>query len=173
MSTGPGTPPDGASTTTWLEKSWERRWQPRVFGRLVRARLALETMTADLRLNMEALGIGTAQGPVVAAWEVDAWRSMREALEDSKRRLDILWEAYGAPVSVRESIASNRQGQQVGYLTSLATFIPVLLVAPIFSMGADFPVGGSRFWVYWVVSIPVVVGGCLLCSRGAGGGCLS
>ena len=164
MSTGPGTPTSGpSSTTTWLETSWARRWQPRTFGRLVRARLALETTATDLRLNMEALGIGTSQGPIVADWEVDAWQSVRSALEGSKQRLDILWEAYSAAVSVRESIASNRQGQQVGYLTSLATlFIPVSLVAAIFSMGGDFAVGGSQFWVYWAISIPVVVGGCLM-----------
>lgn len=163
MSTGPGALPSGADTTTWLDKSWERRWQPRGFGRLVRARLALESIATDLRINMEALGIGTSQGPVVAAWEVDSWQSVREALVGSKRRLDILWEAYSEAVSVRESITSNKQGRQVGYLTSLATlFIPVSLVAAIFSMGGDFAAGGSHFWVYWVVSIPVVVSGCLL-----------
>jgi hypothetical protein len=36
-------------------------------------------------------------------------------------------------------------------------FIPLSTVASIFSMGGDFLPGNSRAWVFWVVSIPVLM----------------
>ncbi|KAK1751063.1 hypothetical protein QBC47DRAFT_392146 [Echria macrotheca] len=58
---------------------------------------------------------------------------------------------------------SKPQERQVGYLSSLATlFVPVSLVTAIFSIGGDFAAGESHFWVYWAVSVPVMMLGCVL-----------
>jgi len=141
---------------TWLSQSWTQPWQQREFGRLTYARLTLEKNDEDLRINMDALGVGT-QNQTVEDWEADAWRHLRDTLRSNMRRLDILWQAYTQVISVRESISSNKQSRQVEYLTSLATlFIPASLIAAIFSMGGDFAVGASHFWVYWAVSAPIV-----------------
>jgi len=151
----------GISATDLFEKSWARPWRPRDFGRLVRAKSALESIDWELYRNMDALGISKAQ--VTEAWEAEAWRSLQNVVQTLKARLDIISQAYMQAVSVRETITSNRQAQQVGYLTSLATlFIPISFVAAVFSMGGDFSAGASHFWVYWVIAVPVVGLGCLL-----------
>lgn len=156
----------GAATdfapTTWLDNSWSLPWQPREFGRLMRAKAALEAVDADLYRNIDALGIG-ATAQTVEAWEADAWKSLQNAVRISKTRVEIISQAYTQAVSVRESITSNKQARQVGFLTSLATlFIPISFIAAIFSMGGDFSAGASRFWVYWAIAIPVVLFGCIL-----------
>jgi hypothetical protein len=155
--------PAGARAAEVFEKSWQRPWHPRDFGRLVRAKSALESIDWELRRNMDALGIGSESKRTAEAWEADAWQSLREVIKSLKIRLDIMLQAYMQSISVRETSAANKQARQVGYLTSLATiFIPLSFVAAIFSMGGDFSAGSDRFWVYWVVAVPVAAIGCLL-----------
>ncbi|KAK5653830.1 hypothetical protein OQA88_7989 [Cercophora sp. LCS_1] len=167
--------------TTWLDSAWTRPWQSRAFGRLVRARLAPETIATNPRTNVDALGLlgGTSfvsndsnrstSMSLMEGWEADAWYSLREALDGCKRRLDILWQAYSEAVAARESIMSNFQGRHVGYLSSLATlFVPVSLVTGIFSMGGEFAPSESHFWVYRAVSVPVMILGCVLLFTRAG-----
>ncbi|KAB8273760.1 hypothetical protein BDV30DRAFT_238285 [Aspergillus minisclerotigenes] len=145
-----------------FEKSWAKSWRPRDFGRLVRAKSALESIDWELYRNMDALGIH-AGAHINEAWEAQAWRSLQNAVQKLKAKLDNISQAYMQAVSVRESITSNKQAQQVGYLTSLATvFVPISFVAAIFSMGGDFAAGANYFWVYWVIAVPVLAAGCFL-----------
>jgi hypothetical protein len=167
MSTGKT--PTGINTATWLDKSWMQPWQARQFGRLIRAKSALEAIDADLYYNMDALGIGAKRNGT-EDWEAEAWRSLQNAVHVLKTKVDIIFQAYTQAVSVQESITSNKQARQVGYLTSLATlFIPVSLIAAIFSMGGKFSAGASLFWVYWAISIPIVIAGCILLFTKLGG----
>lgn len=165
----------GATTTnfhavTWLNGSWTLPWQEREFGSLVRAKSALESIDADLSYNIDALGNNSC----VDDWEAAAWKGLRDAVGSLKKRVDIISQAYSQAVSVRESIVANRQAQQVGYLTSLATlFIPASLLAGIFSMGGDFSAGASRFWVFWVISVPLVLMSCIFLFTKLGGWILS
>ncbi|KAH6960038.1 hypothetical protein BKA56DRAFT_701449 [Ilyonectria sp. MPI-CAGE-AT-0026] len=154
---------------TWLNGSWTRPWTQREFGGLVRAKSALESIDTTLFYNMDAIGIGgTSQ--IAEEWENEAWKSLRNTLLTLKTRVDILLEAYPQAVSVRESIVANKQAQQVGYLTSLATlFVPVSFIAAVFSMGGDYAAGQQSFYVFWAISLPIVVvacaylfGGCVL-----------
>jgi Mg2+ and Co2+ transporter CorA len=118
---------------------------------------------------MDALGIGT-KSKCTEDWEAQAWRSLQNAVHVLKSRVDIIAQAYTQAVSVQESMTSNKQARQVGYLTSLATlFIPVSLIAGIFSMGGKFSAGASLFWVYWAISIPIVIAGCILLFTRLGG----
>lgn len=150
------------SAANLFEKSWARPWHARDFGRLVRAKTALESIAWELYRNIDALGLGS-QAQTTEVWEAEAWRSLQNVVQNLKARLEIISQAHMQAVSVRESITSNKQAQQVGYLTSLATlFIPISFVAAVFSMGGDFSAGASHFWVYWVIAVPVVAVGCLL-----------
>ncbi|KAJ5831261.1 uncharacterized protein N7525_009514 [Penicillium rubens] len=150
------------SAANLFENSWAQPWHPRDFGRLVRAKTALESVNWELYRNMDALGI-FSKADTTEDWESDAWRSLQHVVQNLMARLDIISQAYTQAVPVRESISSNKQAQQVGYLTSLATvFIPISFVAAVFSMGGDFSAGASHFWVYWVIAVPVVAVGCLL-----------
>ncbi|KAH8710026.1 hypothetical protein GQ44DRAFT_776862 [Phaeosphaeriaceae sp. PMI808] len=151
----------GNGVADLLEKSWARPWDPRDFGRLVRAKSALESIDWELYRNMDALKISKAL--TTEAWEADAWMSIQKVVQTLKTRLDIISQAYMQAVSVRESVTANKQAQQVGYLTSLATlFIPLSFVAAVFSMGGDFSAGASHFWVYWIIAVPVAVVACFL-----------
>jgi len=158
-----------ATAATWLNKSWARPWDPRDFGRLVRAKSVLESTEWELYRNMDALGV-LSKAQSTEAWETEAWKSLQKVVQTLKARLDIVLQAYMQAVSVRESITSNKQARQVGYLTSLATlFIPISFVAAIFSMGGEFSAGASHFWVYWIIAVPVVAVGCLLLFTKVGG----
>jgi hypothetical protein len=152
------------------ERSWTRPWHPRDFARLVQAKSSLEALDWELRRNMDALGIGSSDSSrTPEAWEADAWQGLRVVIGNLKARLDIMLQAYMQSISVRETSDANKQARQVGYLTSLATiFIPLSLVAAVFSMGGDFAAGESRFWVYWAVAVPVAAVGCLLLFARAG-----
>jgi hypothetical protein len=152
-----GVQADDIRATDVFEKSWERPWHPRDFGRLVRAKLALDSVDWDLSRNMDALGILELQHQShVEAWEADAWHGLRDVVHNLKAKLDIMSQAYMQSISIRETHAANQQARNVGYLTSLASiFVPISFVAAVFSMGGDFSAGESRFWVYWVVAVPV------------------
>jgi CorA-like Mg2+ transporter protein len=145
-----------------LDNSWKQPWHPRNFSRLVMGKSALESIDLEIYRSMDALGI-YSKAEILELWEVEAWRSLQQAVQKLKARVDNILQAYMQAVSVRESIISNKQAQQVGYLTSLATvFIPISFVAAIFSMGGDFAAGASHFWVYWSIAVPVLAVGCLL-----------
>lgn len=148
------------NATNFFNKSWAQPWDPRDFGRLVRAKSALEMIDWEIYRNMDALGM-YSPARITGAWEAEAWNNLQHAVQSLKARLDIVLQAYMQAISVRESISSNKQAQQVGYLTSLATvFIPISFLAAIFSMGGDFAAGGSHFWVYWAIALPAVAVAC-------------
>jgi Mg2+ and Co2+ transporter CorA len=106
---------------------------------------------------MDALGISdTSQ--TTEKWEAEAWKSLENTLLTLKRRLDIMLEAYTQFVSIHESTFGNQQARQVGYLTSLATLlIPASSIAAIFSMDGEFAAGQAHFWVFWTMSLPIVL----------------
>lgn len=148
------------NSATWLDDAWTTPWESRRFGRLIRAKSALESVSADLYHNMDALGIG-GKCQITEEWETDAWKSLQYTTDSLKTRVDIILQAYMQAVSVRETITANTQARQVGYLTSLATlFLPISFIASIFSMGGKFSVGEQLFWVFWAFAIPVVGIGC-------------
>ncbi|KAF4454873.1 magnesium and cobalt transport protein [Fusarium austroafricanum] len=141
----------------WMDGSWMHAWTPRDFGGLVRAKTSLERMDLRLLYNMDALGVGKTNS-ITEEWEAEAWKRLRDTLLTLKMRVDILLQAYTQAVSARESQIANKQARQVGYLTSLATFfVPMSFVAAVFSMGGDYAAGEKKFYVFWVISVPIAV----------------
>lgn len=135
---------------------WARPWRPEDFNRLVRASAVLQSIDTELRSNLDALGVDTSEAQILDPWEVTAWKNLREVIQLQKFRVDSILETYMQAISVRQSI-------NAGYLTSMATiFIPVSLVAAVFSMNGEYAAGESLFWVFWVMAIPVTLLGCFL-----------
>lgn len=135
---------------------WARPWHPKDFSRLVRAITLLKTIDSELRCNMDALRVDKAKSPIMSQWEEDAWKSLREAIHFEISIVDGTLQTYMQATSVRQSL-------NAGYLTSMATiFLPISLVAGVFSMGGEFAAGESLFWVFWVLAIPVTIIGCFL-----------
>ncbi|KAF9876751.1 hypothetical protein CkaCkLH20_05597 [Colletotrichum karsti] len=153
-----------------LETSWPGFWRPKDFARLVRAKTILESITAELRQNLRALGVGPDATPrILSPWETDAWESLHEAAGLMVSKVEGTMQAYMQASSVRQMLSANEQAVQVGRLTSMATiFLPVSLVATIFSMGGEFAAGERMFWVFWVIAVPVGLVGCFLLFTTAG-----
>lgn len=147
-----------------LKLSWARPWDTRDFSRLVLASGVLESIEAELRRNVEAMGVGShPQSQILSPWEEDAWRSLQESVKLSKCRVDGILQTYMQVVSVRQSLTASEEAHQVGHLTSLATiFIPASFIAAVLSMGGDFAAGEARFWVFWVIATPMMSLGCFL-----------
>ena len=136
-------------TTLALGSDWEDKTQ----RRLLQARLQMKSLNEDIHTNMKALGIGTHTS-ATKPYEDEDWRSLQSTIDAVEQRIDLVYESYTQMASIHESKTANVQAIRVRHLTILATiFIPVSLIAGIFSMGGKFAAGSSMFWVFWVVSI--------------------
>jgi Mg2+ and Co2+ transporter CorA len=61
-------------------------------------------------------------------------------------------------ITIREARVSNSNAHSLSRITILTMlFIPLSTVASVFSMSGDFLPGNSRAWVFWAVSIPVMM----------------
>jgi Mg2+ and Co2+ transporter CorA len=64
-----------------------------------------------------------------------------------------------AELSLREARRSIREAKNVKVLTVIAMFfIPLAFTSGLFSMGDRFSPGSDQFWVFWAVSVPLVLG---------------
>lgn len=151
-----GDAPSARKSTEGFALPWVRPWHPKDFSRLVRANTVLKSIDAELRCNMDAMRVDSPGVKLMNQWEVEAWKSLRGALQLQMSIVDGTLQCYMQAISVRQSL-------NAGYLTSMATiFIPISLVAAVFSMGGEFAAGKSLFWVFWVLAIPVALLGCFL-----------
>jgi len=72
--------------------------------------------------------------------------------------MDALLTTYVQEALIHESRVANRQARNVGRLTALATIlVPISFSAAIFSIGVEYLTGESKFWIFWAVSLPVVL----------------
>lgn len=72
----------------------------------------------------------------------------------SEKLLDIT-SAHLALMETEKSISDSKALSRLTILGSF--FIPVSFVCSFFSMNGDFAVGETKFWVYFVVTLPLVV----------------
>lgn len=146
------------NTNELFDLSWAAIWKPSEFGRLVLAKSTMESIDVDLRRNLDTLRVhvGSPENQLLSPWEVDAWKDLQDVTQILSSRVEDLLETYMQAATVRQSISS-------GQLAAMATvFIPVSLVAAVFSMGGKFAAGESLFWVFWAIATPVALLGCFL-----------
>jgi CorA-like Mg2+ transporter protein len=63
-----------------------------------------------------------------------------------------------AELSLREARRSIREAKNVKVLTVIAMFfIPLAFTSGLFSMSDRFSPGSDQFWVFWAVSVPLVL----------------
>lgn len=72
----------------------------------------------------------------------------------AEKLLDIT-SAHLALMETEKSISDSKALSRLTILGSL--FVPVSFVCSFFSMNGDFAVGETKFWVYFVVTLPLVV----------------
>ena len=91
-------------------------------------------------------------------WEVDGWQSFREISQAVEAMTTAFAENYISYATISEAHTSNGSAQSLSKITLLTMlFIPLSTVASIFSMSDDFLPGETRSWIFWAVTIPVLL----------------
>ncbi|KAH8902478.1 hypothetical protein BR93DRAFT_886947 [Coniochaeta sp. PMI_546] len=141
-------------------------WHDEFFDFIVGSCAAMRELIREMEENMVSLGLplksGTAPDPEVVGvppqWEVDGWGAVLDIGQLVNELTNALGTGYLQYVSIQEARVSNCNAQNLSKLTVLTMlFIPLSTVASMFSMSDDFLLGGPRAWVFWVVSIPVLL----------------
>ncbi len=141
-------------------------WQDEFFDFIVGSCAAMKELIREMEDNMVSLGLpmdnGTALDSVVTRVlpqsETDGWKSVLDLAHIVDGLTNALAMGYLQYITIQEARISNGNAQSLSKITVLTMlFIPLSTVASIFSMGGDFLPGNSRAWVFWVVSIPVLM----------------
>lgn len=120
-------------------------------------RRRLNWYISEMETNMLALGI-----PLSSSTEINLsdheknfrliYDKLRKYQSWSEKLLDIVT----AQLDFMETQKSIADSNSLSRLTILGfIFVPVSFVCSLFSMGGDFAVGESRFWIYFAVTIPL------------------
>jgi hypothetical protein len=101
--------------------------------------------------DMECLG-----GP--RQKDAQDWIYIRQKLAMwTSRTKDLIDSALGS-IQLVESAKSIEEARNSRLLATLGTvFLPLSLVASVLSMGGDFLPGNGRFWVYFALSLPLLL----------------
>lgn len=138
---------DNLNSSRFIGKAWRDPWKSRKAGETALARYNLRGKRETLQHDMRHWMLGS--------WEAEAWRNLDAAISSLQGELDE-WSAQYAQASA--SIGA----QAVGRLTSIAAiFVPISLIAAIFSMGGEFAAGQAKFWIFWATSAGVILPACL------------
>jgi hypothetical protein len=83
--------------------------------------------------------------------------SLYDRLQYSKDRIESLMPVVMGAFSLLETQQSALEAKYVSRLTSLATvFVPLSFLTGIFGMSGSYLPGEKHFWIFWVVSLPLV-----------------
>ncbi|PMD60955.1 uncharacterized protein K444DRAFT_612232 [Hyaloscypha bicolor E] len=141
-------------------------WHDEFFDFIVGSCAAMKELIREMEENMVSLGLpmknetawnsGLAGGP--PQWEIDGWRSVLDLVHVLDGLTNALATGYLQYISIQEARISNGNAQTLSKITVLTMlFIPLSTVASIFSMSGDFLPGNPKAWVFWVVSVPVLM----------------
>ncbi|KAK3291901.1 uncharacterized protein B0H64DRAFT_242521 [Chaetomium fimeti] len=94
-----------------------------------------------------------------AELELTEWKNLELTADYADEMIRRTTESYLQTVAACQASAATAQANFVGQITKMASvFVPVSLIAAIFSMGGNFAAGSELFWIFWAVSMPVAVG---------------
>jgi hypothetical protein len=114
----------------------------------------LETNLVELNVT----GLGTGFGGCSPPRETQDWLLILKHLRMWRDRTRDINSAVLNHLSVMESGQSLDEARSARLLAVLGSiFLPLSLVSSIFSMGENFLPGRQDFWVYFAVSVPLVV----------------
>ncbi|KAH6716408.1 hypothetical protein BKA61DRAFT_574213 [Leptodontidium sp. MPI-SDFR-AT-0119] len=134
-------------------------WHDWLFQDLIALKADLEYILIFLYRNLKVLQVrlsGTSRSGMIDEWEADEWRLAEARFSSLRRDVDGIASIYAHAASLEAIRTANEQSSSVGRLTTLATvFLPLGLVAGIFSIGGEYAVGASRFWVFFAVTVPL------------------
>ncbi|KAL4898783.1 hypothetical protein BDV59DRAFT_207015 [Aspergillus ambiguus] len=138
------------------------RWEHELFGFIVNVKFGMNVLLKEVEDNMAALGLNeniAQENGTIPLWERDGWTAVHEGCTTILHMADMLLNSYLQFVSIEEARSSNKGARSLARINILATlFIPMSTVASIFSMQEQFLPGRQFFWVFWVVSLPILLG---------------
>lgn len=133
--------------------SWSNSFFDFMFGSCA----AMKEWSREIEENMTALAIESSAHDT-PQWEVDGWQSFREISQAVEAMTTAFAENYISYATISEAHTSNGSAQSLSKITLLTMlFIPLSTVASIFSMSDDFLPGETRSWIFWAVTIPVLL----------------
>lgn len=112
---------------------------------------------AEMKTNLEALGISPDIASSTSTSDQD-FLALHARLLNYQSWAEKLMNVLTTHVNLMETEKSISDSKSLSRLTVLGfIFVPVSFVATLFSMGGDFAVGQSRFWIYFAVTVPLTV----------------
>jgi len=154
----PGKSATTGSSTSWFQSWGLGKWRAETFRRLTFGSFKAELLAEDIEFNMRVLGVTKPAFSALDEEGTEIWQAVADSTAGLQRKFGALLAAYAQEASIYESQVANRQARNVGRLTALATvLVPISISAAIFSMGGEYLAGESKFWVFWAVSLPVVL----------------
>jgi hypothetical protein len=141
-------------------------WQTWLFLDLIRLKADLEYILIFLLRNLKALDVRldrSSRSGIVDDWETDEWNLVEARFSSLRRDVDGMASIWTQAASLSAIRTANEQSSSVGRLTTLATvFLPLGFIASVFSIGGDYAVGKSQFWLFFAITTPVGIAIALL-----------
>ncbi|KAL4960353.1 uncharacterized protein BDV14DRAFT_182802 [Aspergillus stella-maris] len=121
----------------------------------------------EVVLNLERLGFpassGNAPTPKSLSATIHDLNAILDELNRHESRIDNLLGIVTDSINLSSALRSLHDARFGLHLSIAgAVIFPITLVAAVFSMGDSFAPGQERFWIPWVVAVPLV--GVLLCA---------
>lgn len=112
----------------------------------------------QLRIPFEDLGSAdSAANSISSDYQYD-FQYIYMQLRVLKTRADLLNESLTGLTGILGNKRSIREAKTVKTLTLVALiFIPLSFTSAVFSMSDEFLPGKESFWVFWAVSLPLVI----------------
>jgi hypothetical protein len=111
----------------------------------------------EMKVNCEALGTSTDPLPDRSKQSGD-FVAIYDRLVSYQNWAERLMNVITTSVNLMEMEKTIADSKSLARLTVLGFFfIPLSFIATIFSMGGEFLVGQSKFWIYFAVSVPLTL----------------
>jgi hypothetical protein len=138
--------------------TFESKWVEQAWSDINSFHRRIEDHIRNVAAIRAVLGhAGLAHGPDEWISTYRDFRYIEAELERLKDRSDAVRNQLTSLAGVVGNKQAINEARSVRVLTVLGmAILPLSLVASLFSMSGNFSPGGSRFWVYFAVSIPLV-----------------
>lgn len=124
----------------------------------------------DMQTNSEVLNLTSSKPDTFRLPYRDEDRDflvIRDQFLDYRKWAEKLLDITTTYLALMEAEKSASDSRSLSRLTILGSlFVPVSFVCSFFSMNGDFAVGANKFWVYFAVTLPLVIAILVVVFRG-------
>ncbi len=110
----------------------------------------------EMKENLEVLKHTGSQG--ISEDILEDFTIIKTRVEDCRQCIESLLPTVIGSFSLLEAQYASLSTRVSSWVAVLATvFVPLSVSSGIFKLSGDYQPGNSKFWVYWVVAIPMMV----------------